>query len=48
MGPIPQKGNKIDNLYLTGCQNYYEIAILDNALRAADDFLQRTTKMKIK
>lgn len=38
MGPIPQKGNKIDNLYLVGCQNYYEIAILDNALRAADDF----------
>tara|TARA_R110002126_G_scaffold19615_5_gene73612 strand:- start:318 stop:1613 length:1296 start_codon:yes stop_codon:yes gene_type:complete len=41
MGPIPQKGNKIDNLYLVGCQNYYEIAILDNALRAADDYCEK-------
>jgi len=44
MGPIPQKGNKIDNLYLVGCQNYYEIAILDNALKAADDFCREQQK----
>ena len=37
-GPISQKGDKIENLYLIGCQNYNEIAILDNALKAADDF----------
>ena len=40
MGPIPRKGNKIKNLFLVGCQNYYEIAILDNALKAADDYCE--------
>ena len=44
MGPISQKGKEIDNLYLVGCQNYYEIAILDNALRAADDFCREYTE----
>ena len=29
---------------LVGCQNYYEIAILDNALRAADDFCREYTE----
>jgi len=36
-GALPPKGNKINNLYIAGCQNYYEIAVLDGALRAADD-----------
>ena len=40
MGPIPRKGNKIKNLFLVGCQNYNEIAILDNALKAADDYCE--------
>ena len=44
MGPIPQKGEKINNLYLVGCQNYNEIAILDNALKSADDFCREYTK----
>ena len=44
MGPISQKGEKINNLYLIGCQNYNEIAVLDNALRSADDFCRKYTK----
>ena len=40
MGTIPQKGNKINNLFLIGCQNYNEIAVLENALKAADDYCE--------
>ena len=40
-GPIPVKGKKIKNLFAVGCQNRYEIAILDGALQSADDFCEK-------
>lgn len=40
-GPLRAKGKKIDNLFAVGCQNRYEIAILDGALQAADDFCEK-------
>jgi hypothetical protein len=40
-GPIEMKGKKIKNLYAVGCQNRYEIAILEGALQSADDFCKK-------
>ena len=40
-GPLPVKGKKIKNLFAVGCQNRYEIAILDGALQSADDFCEK-------
>lgn len=40
-GPLPMKGNKINNLFSIGCQNRYEIAILEGAIESADDFCQK-------
>ena len=38
-GTLPAKGKKISNLYSVGCQNRYEIAVLDGAIGAADKFI---------
>tara|TARA_A100001015_G_scaffold274727_1_gene331346 strand:+ start:1037 stop:2332 length:1296 start_codon:yes stop_codon:yes gene_type:complete len=40
-GPLQMKGKKIKNLFAVGCQNRYEIAILDGALQSADDFCEK-------
>ena len=40
-GPLPMKGKKISNLYTVGCQNRYEVAILEGALESADDFCEK-------
>ena len=39
-GPISMKGKKIKNLFVVGCQNRYEIAILEGALKSAGDFCE--------
>ena len=40
-GPLSMKGKKIKNLFAVGCQNRYEIAVLEGALQSADDYCQR-------
>ena len=40
-GPIKPKGEKIKNLFTVGCQNLNEIAILDGALKSADEFTNK-------
>ena len=39
-GPISMKGKKIKNFFAVGCQNRYEIAVLEGALQSADDFCE--------
>lgn len=40
-GPLPMKGKKINNLFTVGCQNRYEIAVLEGAFSSADDFCEK-------